>query len=755
MKNIRFKSIKTKLLAYILLASTFVTTISTSINFFIDYKSENDGQEAILKQIEKVTLKSLSDALWKFDHQQVRSNLQGLVQIRDVKSLTVFSDKKEIVSSVNNEEISDEYLISKKYDLFFTESGEKYSVGSFEVTITKYHMYERLAKKLFVTLFTQFIKTIIISFIILYLFNYFVTKRIIHLQKHMQAQTNHDKGQIENYSFSYGDNVELDEINLLAKAFNNLGSEINSYTEKNLTLLESTQAELSTREDLLQKLFHMAPIGIALNNMEGAFIEANPELLRITGYTLEELNKLSYWDLTPQKYEPQEKVQLDNLEKTQKYGPYVKEYIHKNGQLINVLLHGHLVKDNHGQDFIWSVIQDITELMKREAVLIEAKEKANEANKEKSLFLANISHELRTPLNAILGFVNLLLEENGFNEQQRDSLNTIKASSDHLLLLINDLLNLTKLKQKETILNYQPTDLLNFFQSVNTIFKKLAEDKNIQYDFIHNITPDFKYNIDQKILKQILMNLLSNAVKFTDQGYVKLQAEIFITKSGHQLTLKVEDSGQGISNDFQENIFKAFSQDSKSLKSNLGTGLGLSITKELVQKLGGNLLFSSRENVGTTFNFSISIIPIQKEKVQSNIKDSKSTIAQFDKSLRMLVVEDNKINQKLLISFLKTFNQENIHCVNDGVEALDFLENNDIDLIWMDYLMPNLDGAKTSKKIRSNEKSKNVYIVGLTACAHEQDLDAMLNAGCNEVITKPISKENIKKVLKKLLNNQP
>lgn len=376
------------------------------------------------------------------------------------------------------------------------------------------------------------------------------------------------------------------------------------------------------------------------------------------------------------------------------------------------------------------------ERKKVEESMQKAKEKAEESEKAKSIFLANISHEMRTPLNAILGYINIL-EQTELDHEQIEQLNIIKSSSQHLSKVISDVLDLSKIEAEQLHLNNVSCNLLELFQRSISLAKGMVAhwEKSIDLQLIiaDNVPPVIF--IDQVRLQQILHNILSNAVKFTTVGHV----HCYIYVKDQQLYIQIEDTGIGIPSDLQEHIFDRFRQVDNSFTRKFGgAGLGLTITKKLTQLLGGKISLTSKKEQGCTFFIQI--------PYKVNYKPDIPTLntKQEHQKISILFVEDNIINQKVTTHILNKAGFEVI-LANNGKEAIEkFQQPNKatVHLILMDIQMPVLDGLAATKAIRVHETQQNwkpIPILAYTAHATKEDRDQCLNAGCNDYITKPIA----------------
>ena len=389
------------------------------------------------------------------------------------------------------------------------------------------------------------------------------------------------------------------------------------------------------------------------------------------------------------------------------------------------------------------------EEQKQKQLLMTAAEEANAANKAKSAFLLSISHDIRTPMNAIIGFTNIALHQNTVSDIH-DSLEKVQKSSNHLLSLLNDVLDFTRIESGKVTISPEPVDITQLTDNVQAIMNGLLYTRDLKFELHREIPKNLYVLADVVRIREVLVNLLGNAVKFTkDGGKITLDISSYPGADEKHIITRyvVRDNGIGMSKEFQKKLFDPFSQedDANARTQYKGTGLGMAITKKYVDMMGGSIAVESKKGVGSTFTVEIPL-ELPEQVIQS---EQKQHLHRDLTGIHVLMAEDNDLNAELATIMLEDAGMT-VTRASDGKEVVNLFKNHPrgtYDLILMDIMMPNMDGNQAAKAIRTlgieRSDAVTIPIIALSANAFIDDIQESLDSGMNDHISKPINMEEL------------
>ncbi len=576
------------------------------------------------------------------------------------------------------------------------------------------------------------------------------------------------------------------ENNLIAGAFTPDRLEVLKLLSSQAAIsLENAKlyTELRQRETQLTQFLEAIPIGVSVHQADGriSYLNQTGQDLLAQGVKPQTTSKQLaseyqvYLAGTDQLYPTErlpalqalkgENVRVDDLE------------IHRDDKIIPLEVRATPIFDERGNIlYTINAFTDITERKQAEKVLADynrtleaqiaeqtrelqqAKEAAvreaarsEEASQAKSRFLANMSHELRTPLNAILGFAQLMSRGSNLSPEQQENLVIIHRNGEHLLTLINQVLDLSKIEAGRMTLNQKTFALDRLLDDLKNLFSLKADRKGLQLGF--ECAPDVPQYIrtDEVKLRQVLINLLNNAIKFTQRGSVTLRvspgsrdSEIGNRASERDfLSFEVEDTGVGMAPDEVDRLFEAFVQTASGQQAQEGTGLGLALSRQFIRLMGGELSVSSKVSQGTTFIFDIKIVVAEgRERKNQSLNRRVIALEPNQPRYRILIVDDRDDSRQLLIQLLKPLGFE-LREARNGREAVELWSSWSPHLIWMDLRMPVMDGYEATKQIKEHLKGQSTAIIALTASAFDKERAVILSAGCDDFVRKPFQEEAI------------
>jgi PAS domain S-box-containing protein len=424
------------------------------------------------------------------------------------------------------------------------------------------------------------------------------------------------------------------------------------------------------------------------------------------------------------------------------------EYVARDGRRIPVLVSTTTMR-SEGSHLI-CMAQDLRERKRAEGDLRVAKEKAETANRAKSAFLAHMSHEIRTPLNAVLGYSQLMLRDPALEKVAKDHLNIINRSGEHLLALINDVLDMSKIEAGGMTANLQPFDVPQLVVDLAAMFELRASSKGLRFEVVEASDAVRTVAGDQGKIRQVLINLVGNAIKFTDQGHVTLAVKVRLRPDGQLwLSARVEDTGVGIAASEQSKLFQPFTQTQSGVRLQSGTGLGLAISAQYARLMGGRITMSSEVGTGTVCVFEIPVQPVDAASAAVSVTPNHRVVGLLPGSAvpRVLIVDDEPDNRGWLHGLLTAVGFEVREAVN-GEAAVDEWHTWHPELVLMDVRMPVMDGLEATRRIRMSAPGTGTVIIAITASVMDEDRHGVMQAGADELIVKPCREADLLEVIR-------
>jgi len=589
-------NIAKRLILALVLFSSLITVGTTAVQLYFDYQTDLDKIHEANEQIQSSYLKTLTNSLWAFDDEQINTQLTGMLELPDMEYIAVNVDGKvrwskgKIVSGAT---------LKQNFPITVTYNDRQLSIGILETVVSITGIYDRLLKKAFVILISNAIKTFLVVGFVFIIFHFLVTRRIEQLAENVRNINIHSERDSFK-SFLQTEKAGLgDEIDQLILAIATVNATRGSFLRS-----------LKQSETRLTEIISIAPEAIIIIGQDMKIQFFNQSAERIFGYQSKEVSGLHFDLLMPKTarmnhaihvkhFDQSDDTYLLMMNRTEILG------LKKNGQTFPATASVSKVEIN-GEHLYTVLLSDITRQKKAERKMLKAKKQAEAANRTKTRFLANMSHELRTPLNAVIGFSGILMGQGMLkinDARSKEYANHIHQSAHHLLNVIQDILDISKIERQEFELEFSPVDMQKLVKDGKTMIRDQANEKQISVtSWISSSLPVIIG--DEIRLKQVLINLLSNAVKFTPKhGKIRITAKF---ANNHNILLAVADTGIGIKTKDIAKVMKPFGQVKDIMKrDHEGTGLGLSLANELVKMHGGKIDISRNINNGCTVSVSL------------------------------------------------------------------------------------------------------------------------------------------------------
>ncbi|MDQ2918484.1 MAG: ATP-binding protein, partial [Verrucomicrobiota bacterium] len=502
-------------------------------------------------------------------------------------------------------------------------------------------------------------------------------------------------------------------------------------------------AALEASERASRLIFEQAPIGMVALALDESFLRVNARFCQMVGYSEEELLQLKAEDITaPEDIGPARKLAQGLFDGAPRFTSD-KRYVRKNGQLLWVSRTACLMRDSEGNpNHFLLMVEDISERKRSEAELREAKEDADRANHAKSEFLSRMSHELRTPLNAVLGFGQLLERQNP-TETQRTRIRYIISAGRHLLNLINEVLDISRIEAGNLQLSLEPVAVSEVLHETLDLMRPLAADREIELTIATQLDSGCYVSADRQRLKQVLLNLMTNAVKYTPPGG---KVKVFDEFNEGRIRLLITDTGAGIPVEKLSRLFTPFDRLGAEHSGVEGTGLGLALCQRLTHAMGGTVGVKSSAGNGSTFWVELPLTESPLERLAGQIKDAQER-EHIIEPRKLLYIEDNLSNLTLIEQMLMDEPAVELITAMQGQQGLDLARQHLPDLILLDLHLPDLPGWEVLARLQNDKLTAGIPVVVISADATARQIERLLSAGAHSYLTKPIDMSEFLRVV--------
>lgn len=729
-----------KLIIYVVLFSSCITLLTTTIQLYRDYNNDISLIEQQLQEIETVHLKSLTATLWVSDAKELKTHLDGILQRRDMQFLEI-RDQDKVWVSVGDRQVDN--AISRKYPMVYTHRGRDIEIGTLTIIASLSGVYQRLIDKVWVILINNGIKTFLVAGFILFIFYKLTTRHLIHIANFTRTfsvaiDVNNEKKLLLDRKVN--DDHQVDELDFVVDAINEMQSNINQ-----------SFVAFKASQDQVQLLMDSTAEAIYGIDGQGRCTFVNRSCLKLLGY--DNINDLLGQNVHQLIHHTRKDGVLYPVEDCHIYRSatrgetthidseilwrknntsFAVEYwshpIYQANELVGAVVTFIDITDRKQAEIELKQHRDNLEELVEERTqeLAQARDAALAATQAKSEFLANMSHELRTPLNSIIGFSGIIKDGvvGPVNDEQNKQLAMVYDSAKHLLELINEVLDLSKVEAGKLDINNSQLNVQFLLEELEELMSVQAQAKGLQLIVEAEKAPTRLYT-DKNKLRQVLVNLLSNALKFTEQGCVTLSCR----QQGEDVIFVVKDTGVGIDTEHLEGVFDAFRQvESSDTRVHQGTGLGLAICKEFLSLLGGEIKVESQIGQGSIFTICLPFA-VDSSGHTHKIITSKRVGDDVDDDSEghlVLVVDDQPDVQQLLRSYLHNEGYRTI-LTKSGGEALALAQQYKPFAITLDILMPEQDGWATLASLKSDPATFDIPVI-IISILDERNLGLSLGA---------------------------
>lgn len=737
---------------YIILLSSLITLVSSAVQLALDYRRDLAAIESNIKQIQTSHLQSLANSVWVEDEQQITSQLNGLVRYSDMEFLSISLNNRPLW---NAGEKKSTRILEKRFPLTYQYRGKIVTIGQLHVIASIDSVISRLIDKAIVILVSNAIKTFIVSGFILLLFHYLVTRHLHTLGQ--WARTYNLTGEPSPLTLKHSTwrkTNTSDEIDAVVTAVNTMQDNI-SQAYKQLRKSHDNYEKIAV-ESQRRLILHLENTPLAAITWDTNFIcvNWNKAAERIFGFSkAEAIGSYGFDLLVPHDIRAEIKDYFETLKNNSAASQKTSRNTTKNGKTILCRWFNTPLINNNGECIgVASLAEDVTEQKRIHDALVEAKENADFANKAKSEFLSHMSHELRTPLNAVIGFGQLLEldPESPLNNDQAEAVRHIVDAGRHLLQLINEVLDLSKIETGRLDIRIATIPLEPILKETQELISTLATKRNIRV--ILSDCPDIQIRADSARLKQALLNILSNAVKYNKEGgYISIKVA---SRKNNRLRITITDSGPGIPTAMQARLFEPFNRLGAEKTDIEGTGIGLSITKRFIEAMGGTIGLHSKPGEGSSFWIELEKSEQLKNTHPGITLSHENTNLTAGKHLdKILYIEDDPDNIYLMQNIIDKYTQAELEVAENVEQGLTMAVNEQPGLILMDIDLPGMNPLDAVRHLRQNKRTRHIAVIAISSTAIPEATETGLRAGFAQYLTIPIDIKHIVKIINEVLDS--